>query len=425
MNNSVLTSILRSVDAASGQQADFIKELVRYPSVRGCEHAAQDFMAAQLRERGYAIDRWKIELDDIQHLPGFSPVRVSYENAFNVVAAHRSRTQKGRSLILNGHIDVVPAGPLDMWTSPPFQPRIDGDWLYGRGAGDMKAGLAEMLFAMDALRNSGYQPAADVYIQSVVEEECTGNGALACLQRGYRADAALLPEPHGEILSIAQMGVIWFQVTVRGWPVHARDARKGVNAIEAAYPLMQALHELEHSWNKPECRHAAYAEHQHPIQMNVGRIAGGDWVSSVPSWCSFDVRIGVYPDQDLDAARQEIEDCIRTAASRAPFGASAPPEVIYHGFMAEGHVLKNADAPKAALGWAHKSATGTELTERATPATTDARFFGLYAGIPALVYGPLAEGIHGFDERVSLESVRRNTQAMALFIAKWCGLEAA
>ena len=125
---------------------------------------------------------------------------VSYDDAWNVVGAHRPKTPKGKSLILNGHIDVVPTGPLDMWSSPPFEPRISGGWMYGRGAGDMKAGLAANLAALDALARLGLKPAGDVYVQSVVEEECTGNGALACLQRGYRADAAIIPEPSGDRL---------------------------------------------------------------------------------------------------------------------------------------------------------------------------------------------------------------------------------
>jgi acetylornithine deacetylase len=420
MNEAIALRIMHAVDAGFERQLELLKALVAFPSVRGAELPAQDFMAEQLKERGYGVDRWQIEIDDIRHLPGFSPVQISYENAFNVVATHRPRARKGSSLILNGHIDVVPTGPLEMWSAPPFEPHIDGDWLYGRGAGDMKAGISEMVFALDALRDCGFQAAADVHIQSVVEEECTGNGALACLQRGYRADAALIPEPHGETLSIAQVGVIWFQVTVRGRPGHARDASSGSNVIEAAYPLIQALHELEHAWNRPERRHPAFAEHHHPIQVNIGQIAGGDWSSSVPSWCRFDVRIGIYPGQDLSDARQEIEDCLHKAAKHHPY----PLEIAYHGFLAEGHVLKNADAPKSALAWAHQQVVGAPLPERATAATTDARFFGLYAGIPALVYGPRAEGAHGFDERVNLESVRRNTQALALFVARWCGLEA-
>ncbi|ESW65074.1 hypothetical protein X772_35625 [Mesorhizobium sp. LSJC280B00] len=129
---------------------------------------------------------------------------------------------------------MVPIGPLDMWDRAPFDPHIDGDWMYGRGAGDMKAGLASNLFAIEALKHLGLRPAAAVFFQSVVEEECTGNGALACLQRGYHADAALIPEPFAEKLVSSQVGVIWFQVRLNGLPTHVAYAGSG--AIEAAIP---------------------------------------------------------------------------------------------------------------------------------------------------------------------------------------------
>jgi acetylornithine deacetylase len=228
----------------------------------------------------------------------------------------------------------------------------------------------------------------------------------------------------GERLIRAQIGVIWFQVRLRGRPVHVADAGTGAHALEAAFPIIEALHGLEARWNGPDRKHAAYGHVDHPINLNVGRIEGGDWASSVPAWCTFDVRVAVYPGQDLAAARREIEDCIRSAAQANRFLANNPPEVVYNGFLAEGYVLAGADAAEAALGRAHRAVYGEPLKETASTATTDARFFGLYADTPGLVYGPLSESIHGFDERVSLESMRRNTQAMALFIADWCGLQA-
>jgi acetylornithine deacetylase len=426
MPDAELTSrIMSAVDAGFDAQIELTAELVRYPSTRGNEATAQDFVAAEMRRRGLGVDRWKVDIDDISHLPGFSPVSVSYDNAWNTVGAHRADNPTGRSLILNGHIDVVPVGPLDMWTRPPFDPYVKDGWLFGRGGGDMKAGLASCLAALDALRRIGCKPAADVFVQSVIEEECTGNGALACLQRGYRADAALIPEPFDEMLLSAQVGVIWFQVKLKGFPVHVREAGSGSNAIESAFPLIQALHRLEHAWNERRHGDRHYAHHEHPINFNVGRIAGGDWASSVPAWCTFDVRAAVYPGQDLKEARREIEQCLRDAARGVPFLANAPPDIVYNGFQAEGYVLEGADAPSARLGQAHEAVFGKPLKSAAATATTDARFFGLYAGIPALVYGPKSSGIHGFDERVEVESVRRVTQAMALFIADWCGLAAA
>jgi acetylornithine deacetylase len=425
LDQDITLKIKNSVDENYGAQTDFTAELVRFPSTRGQEHTAQDFMAGELRNRGLTVDRWRIDENDIKHLPGFSPVSISYENSFNVVGAHRPNSTKGKSLILNGHIDVVPEGPHDMWNNPPFDPKIDGDWMYGRGSGDMKAGLVSCVFALDALKRIGYQPAGDVFLQSVVEEECTGNGALACLARGYKADAAIIPEPFDDTLLAAQLGVMWFQVKVRGMPVHASTATSGANAIEAAFALIQGLKGLEEKWNGERVNNEHFADHHHPINFNVGKIEGGDWASSVPAWCVFDMRVAVFPGDDLNARKLELENCIREAAANNDFLRNSPPTISYNGFLAEGYVLEDADEAEAVLGTAHESAYGRKLEKRAVTATTDARFFGLYAGIPGLVYGPKSDAIHGFDERVSLESVRQNTQAIALFIADWCGLEKA
>lgn len=417
------TKIMKSVDDGFEEQVQLTAELIKFPSVRGAEHTAQDFVAGEMRRRGLAVDRWKIELDDIRHLSGFSPVHVSYENAWNVVGAHRASAGKGKSLILNGHIDVVPVGPLDMWSTPPFEPKVERGWLHGRGGGDMKAGIAANLAVLDSLKRLGWAPAADVFLQSVVEEECTGNGALACLGRGYRAEAVLIPEPMWNQLIRAQVGVLWFQVTCRGMPVHVREAGSGANAIEAAYGLMQALHGLEERWNARRADYPPFGAVEHPINLNVGKIAGGDWPSSVPAWCTFDVRVAIFPGQSIAEAKREIEDTIRDAARQNRFLANFPPDIVYHGFEAEGYVLEGGEDAVALLGRSHETAWGKKLEEIATTGTTDARFFGLYAGIPALVYGPNADSIHGFDEKVELESVRRCTQAMALFVAEWCGLE--
>jgi len=428
MQDTVNTRLCDAVDTGFDAQVAFLSELTSHPSTRGNEQSAQKFMADELTDRGYEIDRWQIDIEEIQHLPGFSPVLGPYDDAVNVVGIHRSKTQSGRSLILNGHIDVVPAGPLDMWDSPPFEPRVEDGWLYGRGGGDMKAGLASNLFALDALRACGLAPAGDVFFQSVVEEECTGNGALACLARGYKADAALIPEPFSEHLVTAQLGVIWFQVHLKGLPTHVAYAGSGANAIEAAFPLIKALHDMEHRWNEAENRHADYAHMHHALNLNIGKIEGGDWTSSVPAWSTFDVRMAIFPGQSIEAAKKEIVEVILDAARQNDFLRNSLPEIVYHGFHAEGYALsedssENAARAIEALDLAHKSATGEALEREAITATTDARFFGLYADTPALVYGPRAEAIHGFNERVELESVRRITKATAMFIAEWCGVE--
>lgn len=423
LSSSLAGEILKSVDRLFEQQIAFTEDLVRFPSVRGEEATAQDFLYRQLASRGYAMDRFAIDTHAIEHHPGFSPVTIDYANSFNVVATHRPKKSLGRSLILNGHVDVVPVGPTQMWASPPFEPRREGDWLYGRGAGDMKAGLVANIFALDALAKLGWQPAADVHVQSVVEEECTGNGALACLVRGYRADAAIIPEPMNEALTRANAGVIWFRVHVHGTPVHASTARAGANAIDAAYDIIKALRVLEEEWNQRKVDHPLFAKLDHPINFNLGKVEGGDWASSVPAWCTFDMRVAIYPGTDPKDAAKEIEATILAASRDNPFLSNHPPKVEYNGFFARGYELKEGSDAEKTLAQAHRAVFKADLESVVTPAYLDARVFVLYGDCPCLVYGPVSHSIHGYDERVSLSSTKRITGAIALYIAEWCGLE--
>lgn len=423
VDESLAKQILAAVNAGFDDQISFTQELVRFPSLRGQEHTAQDFIFDALKQRGYAMDRWAINVADIEDHPGFSPVKVDYSNAINIVGTTRPENTTGRSLILNGHIDVVPEGPYNMWTRHPFEPHIEGDWLYGRGTADMKAGLAANFFALDALKSLGYRPAARVHIQSVTEEECTGNGALSCLVRGYRADAAIITEPEDDKLVRANVGVLWFRISVKGLPVHVRDAGAGANAIEACFPLIAALRELEENWNQAKTGMKYFEGLDHPINFNVGKIVGGDWASSVPAWCSFDCRMAIFPGWNAAKKSREIEEHLRKAALKIPFLSNNPPEFEWNGFFAEGYVLEEGSDAEKTLASAHARSYGQSLESIVTPSYLDGRVFMLYDDCPCLVYGPLSQNIHGFDECVSLSSIKRITGSIALFITPWCGLE--
>jgi acetylornithine deacetylase len=278
--------IVASVEAGFPEQVAFTQALVRFPSLRGEEHAIQDFVFRELKARGFAMERFAMDREAIERHPGGSKFSDEHSQAPIVVGIHRPREEKGRSLILQHHVDVVPAGPADMWATRPFEPVVRGDWMLGRGAADMKAGAAANFFALDALRRIRLQPAATVYLQSVVEEESTGNGALMTHLRGYRADAVLIPEPEEEKLVRANTGVLWFQIEVRGHPVHVREMGAGANAIDAAYRIVGALRRLETEWNERRSAYPHFEGDPHPINLNVGRIEGGDWASSVPAWCA-------------------------------------------------------------------------------------------------------------------------------------------
>ena len=152
INKKLTKSILKAVDTNFNEQINYTKKLMEFRSVRGHEQEAQNFVYDTLQSFNYKMDKWSIDINEIKDHPGFSPVTVNYSDTINVVGTHQPKNSIGQSLILNAHIDVVPEGPLDMWTNDPYKPTVDGDWLYGRGGADMKAGLAANIYAMEALR---------------------------------------------------------------------------------------------------------------------------------------------------------------------------------------------------------------------------------------------------------------------------------
>jgi acetylornithine deacetylase len=415
--------ILKSVGEGFAEQVEFTKALVGFPSVRGAEHAIQDFVFRTYRDHGLAMERFDMDRGAIERHPGGSKYSEQHSQAPIVVGIHRPQAETGRSLILQAHVDVVPSGPPAHWSRPPFEPAVEGDWLFGRGAADMKAGHAANLFALKALRRVGVQPAATMYLQSVVEEESTGNGALMSHLRGYRADAVLIPEPEGEKLVRANVGVLWFQIHIEGHAVHVREMGAGANAIDAAYRVIAALRRLEAEWNARKAGREHFEEEPHPINLNIGRIEGGDWASSVPSWCRLDCRIAIYPGTSAQEAAREIEKAVADFARTDKLLANNPPHVVFNGFTAEGYVLAPGSEAEAVLARSHQVATGKQLESFMSAAYLDARVYALYDKVPTLCYGPSSRGVHGVDECVSLPSVQRITAAMTLFIAEWCGVE--
>ncbi len=417
-----VTDIKAAVASLRDQAVEILAEMVRHPSLLGDEKGAQDYVRSLFEEMGLQVDEFAIDEAKLKDHPGYSPSIVSYDGRHNIVGIHQPRGgTHGKSVIFNGHIDVVPVGAENLWTRPPFEPWIDGDKLYGRGGGDMKSGIVAYIIAMQALKKLGLEPAAEVILQSVVEEECTGNGALACLVQGYRAEAAIIPEPFNGIMH-AQMGVMWLALEVEGKPVHASVAHTGVAAIDFALYMFGELKKLEHSWNAPEGRHAEYHAHEHPVNFNLGKIHGGEWASSVPTACRADIRLGFYPGITPAEVRETVEKLFAEAHRKHPQNNSIDYKITYEGFQAEGFVLDINQPMVTTLADCHKSVAGKDVAFNAFTGTTDARFFNLYGNIPATCYGAVAANIHGIDEWVSIDSMMEVSSVLATFMARWCGV---
>ena len=360
-------------------------------------------MARQLAARGYSVDRYVLGDLDMSHLPGFSPVLdTDYSRAVQVVGTRRATAPTGRSLIIQGHVDVVPTGPTALWSTPPFSGDAKGEWLHGRGAGDMKQGVSAMVFALDAIRAAGLELTADIHVQTVTEEECTGNGALSTLARGYRADAVLIPEPTDATITRAHVGVMWFRLRVRGVPVHVARAQAGSNAIMSAYQLILALQRHTEQLNAAARQDPWFGGIPDPLKFNPGVIRGGDWASSTPAWCEVDCRIGLLPGSTLEDARRGVERCVAEAARADGFMANNPPDIIWNGFQADGYVLDPDSDAERVLAEAHQAVFGAPMEERRSTAVNDTRFYGLYHHMPALCYGPRGINVHGFDEAAHL-----------------------
>ena len=414
------------LDAATSLQSEAVKmlaALVRHRSLLGHEQSCLAAMEDIYRDLGLAPSRVAIDPAALASHPGWSPPLIPYAGRDPVIAVHQPREKRGRSLMLQGHIDVVPEGAEDLWTTPPFEPAIRDGRMYGRGAADMKAGIVAGITAYRALKLAGLQPAAELQMAAVIEEECTGNGALAVMQALRAPDACLIPEPGPgyPALYTAEVGVVWAWVIVTGRPVHVREMHAGVNAIEAASAIAARFKDYEADMNRGERRHPAFATDNHPINVNLGTFEGGEWNSSVATRAKIGLRVGVMPGRSAHDVAREIEAVVADAA-RDLRGAQA--RVEFKGFMAEGCTFP-ADQPiSRAVSAAHELVTGEALRPYNALGLTDARHYRLYQGTQATCYGPDSDNIHGIDESVGLASLHDVTQAIALVIAEWCGVEA-
>jgi len=419
-------AILDACDALREDGTRMLERLVRCPSTLGNEASALNEMARIYEGIGLRPQRVPVAVEALKDHPGFSPPLIAYDGRDNVVAIHRPREARGRSLVLQGHVDVVPEGAEDEWTTPPFEPAIRGGRMYGRGAGDMKAGIISYVTAFRALREAGLQPAAEVQMHSVIEEECTGNGALACMVAMPKADAVIIPEPGPGLPALysAEVGVVWAFVTVTGRPAHVRDKQAGVNAVEAAMAVWTRFEAYEREMNRGERIHASFRGVNHPVNVNLGTFEGGEWNSSVATRARLGLRVGVMMGNTADAVRADIERIVAEAAGD-PAMKGAKVKVEFRGFHADPCVFDTASPIVQLATRSYAEVSGNELRDYPATGLTDGRFFQLYQGTPVACFGPDAQEIHGIDESVGLDSMHDITRSIALCIAEWCGVERA
>jgi acetylornithine deacetylase len=396
------------LDALAEGAFAFLERLVAEPSVVGHEAGAQAVVAAELERLGFAV-----ELLEVPQSIGSDPLAGVPQGSYaeRPVVVGRRAGGDGPTLLINGHVDVVPAGWPELWSSPPFAPARRDGWLYGRGAGDMKCGFAMALLAVEALlRREPGGLDGDLVFVSAIEEECTGNGTLASIRAGVVGDAVLLPEPTGLDLLLGGAGVLWCEIAVSGRAGHAHEADARGNPILACLALAAGLRTLEDDLNRGR------AEGEARCVVNVGTIEGGDWPSSAPVGARLGVRVGFPPEWAAATAEQAVREAVASATAAASWPQGLSAAVSFGGFRAVGYELDPGHALARALADAHESVHGTRPAAHRQATTTDARHYLNELALPALCYGPRVRDIHGVDEAVDLASIVAGARTLTRFI---------
>ncbi|KPK19775.1 MAG: hypothetical protein AMJ70_08505, partial [Dehalococcoidia bacterium SG8_51_3] len=229
-SNEIKQKVFHFIEGKRDEIIRDLSELVQIPSVTGQEGEAQKYMHRSYSGLGLKVTSLEADLAQISRHKAYVKSDFDYRGRPNIIGVMEGKPS-ARSLVLNGHIDVVPPEPIAEWEFSPWAGKVVGDKVYGRGACDMKAGLMANYHALKVLLETGFKPEGTVILQSVIEEEAmAGGGTLACLVEGFIADGMVIPEPNMKIM-IAHPGVLFFKVRIIGKSAHAGVAHTGINAI--------------------------------------------------------------------------------------------------------------------------------------------------------------------------------------------------
>ncbi|MGW6380794.1 peptidase [Peribacillus butanolivorans] len=399
-----------------------LQKLVQEPSKRGQEGSAQAIVVEKCRQLGLEIDLWEIGDEKLRNHPHFYCDRKDFKGNPNLVAIKRG-IGNGKSLILNGHIDVVPEGDHTAWHDDPYSGTAKDGKVFGRGTTDMKGGNVSLLLALEAIIESGIQLKGDVIFQSVIEEESGGAGTLAAVLRGYRADGAIIPEPTNMKLFPLQQGSMWFRLIVKGKSAHGGTRYEGVSAIDKAISVMLEIKKLEQERNE-SLRHSLYKNVTIPIPINIGSIQSGNWPSSVPDTAVLEGRFGIAPTETMEAAQRSLMQCIETLNQTDAWFKEKPIELEWFGARWLPGSLELEHPLMKTLGAYYEKVMGEQPLVEASPWATDGGYLSSVGSTPVVVFGPGETKLaHDSNEYIEVDKMMDVAKIIALTIIEWCGVE--
>ena len=402
--------------------ARLLQILVRENSTRGNESSTQAIVIEKCRQLGLVLDIWELDGEELKKHPAYCCDRQSFEGNPNLVAVLKG-SGGGKSIILNGHIDVVPTGEESSWSHDPFSGLIECGKLYGRGATDMKGGNVALLMAIESLIDNGIKLKGDVIFQSVIEEESGGAGTLAAVLRGYHADGAIIPEPTNMKLFPKQQGSMWFRITVTGKAAHGGTRYEGVSAIEKSLLVIQSLKQLEKNRNG-KISDPLFEKIPIPIPINIGKITSGDWPSSVPDTAIIEGRMGVSPEETIQSAQLEMETCLRELNQQDEWLRENPLKIEWFGGRWLPGSLESDHPLMKELTKSFVEVKGENPVIEASPWGTDGGILSTIGNTPVVVFGPgITETAHDANEHINLEDMFTASEIIALTLLKWCEVD--
>jgi len=398
---------------------DDLSALIAIPSLGGHETPAQEWMAKRLESLGLDVDRWTIDFSSLAAHPSFS-MEVPRREGTGVVGTLAGGD--GPVLVLNGHVDVVPIGDRSQWSVDPWTATIRDGLVFGRGACDMKGGLAAALAALRALAASRIGLCGSVALHSVIAEEDGGAGTLATLMRGHRGDGAISMEPTTLLLASAHAGALTFRLRVPGLAAHGCVREEGFSAIEAFRPIHDALLALEAERNA-RLRGPMFDRYRLPFALSIGKIAAGDWPSSVPDLLVCEGRYGIAPGEDARAAQAAFEFAVAAAAQADGFLRDHPPTVEWWG----GQFLPAKTTDDAAIvgvaSGAIADVTGQPARVEGMTYGADMRLLVNEGGIPTVLYGAGdVRRAHRPDECVPIDELLIVARTLVVSAMRFCGI---
>lgn len=402
----------------SAWTADAVAELVRVPSVTGDEGAVQDVVARLLAEAGARVERVEPDVVVVRGDPDWPGDEMPRER-LPIVLGRLGRAG-GRRVVLVGHVDVVPVGDPATWTHDPWAAERVGDRVFGRGAVDMKGGVASILGAIRAITAGGLAERleGEILVASVPSEEDGGQGMLAAIRAGVTGDVAIITEPTDLEIVIAHAGAITFKLTVPGRAAHASVRREGVSALDNLQTLVRALEADETARNAAETD-PLMTVHGLPYATIIGKVAGGAWASSVIDRLEAEGRYGVRLGQTWRDAERDLLRCIDDANEGDPFLRDHPATVeLTGGKFSSARVPADHPLP-VGLSAVASAVLGHEPPMTGEPYGADMRLLVHEGNTPTVIFGPGDKRVaHAADEWVSVEDVAACARVLAAWLVR-------